>query len=190
MHQLQEQNLNVLLTSIFDTIQDEVTNLAVKSQDDYVYAFWLSNTYELLSIASSIPKAKSKDMKIAMDHVLKNLKDLQLELYYGWIDDIKKRIKVMTVPAVLENQSLAGYKVKEDTSLWGSISSMIPTGYQYTIHQLLDFLTPISKTMKAYYMEESIQRQLFTELIRFVGVTAFNQLLSRKSLCNEKRGII
>jgi len=43
--------------------------------------------------------------------------------------------------------------------------------------------------MKAYYLEDSIITQTVTELLRLVGVTAFNDLLMRRNFLSWKRGL-
>jgi myosin-5 len=43
--------------------------------------------------------------------------------------------------------------------------------------------------MKAYYLEDSIVTQTVTELLRLVGVTAFNDLLMRRNFLSWKRGL-
>lgn len=82
----------------------------------------------------------------------------------------------MIVPAVIENQTLPGYVCKQGGGLWGKWSARSPAS-QYTIDQLLNFVTKLSKTMRCYYMEDMMGRQILTELLRYVGVSAFNHLL-------------
>jgi myosin-5 len=43
--------------------------------------------------------------------------------------------------------------------------------------------------MKSYYLEDSIVTQTVTELLRLVGVTAFNDLLMRRNFLSWKRGL-
>jgi myosin-5 len=43
--------------------------------------------------------------------------------------------------------------------------------------------------MKAFYLEDSIITQTITELLRLVGVTAFNDLLMRRNFLSWKRGL-
>jgi myosin-5 len=43
--------------------------------------------------------------------------------------------------------------------------------------------------MKSYYLESSIITQTVTELLRLVGVTAFNDLLMRRNFLSWKRGL-
>ena len=54
---------------------------------------------------------------------------------------------------------------------------------------LLSLLNNVFKAMKAYYLEDSIITQTITELLRLVGVTAFNDLLMRRNFLSWKRGL-
>jgi myosin-5 len=110
------------------------------------------------------------------------------DLYHGWIKELKKRIGNMIVPAVIENQSLPGYICKQSGGLWGRWGRT-SVGTQYTIEQLLNVLSKLSKTMRCYYMEDAMTRQILTELMRVIGVASFNHLLMRKNFCTWKRGI-
>ena len=54
---------------------------------------------------------------------------------------------------------------------------------------LLSLLNNVYKAMKAFYLEDSIITQTVTELLRLVGVTAFNDLLMRRNFLSWKRGL-
>jgi myosin V len=171
----------------------------MKFEDDYVSAFWLSNTYELISLVKTLrdtlrsPASANQDDEHSALAVLaqlrSNLELLLIEIYQGWIKELKKRLLIMIVPAVLENQSLPGYICKEGGGLWGKWSARSPAS-QYTLDQLLNFISKLSKTMRCYYIEDTMSRQILTELLRYIGVSAFNHLLTRKNLCTWKRGIL
>lgn len=170
----------------------------MKFEDDYVSAFWLSNSYELMSVMKTArlklprPSLANQDDENSASAVLATCsKDLQLvmaEIYYGWIKEFKKRLTNMIVPAVIENQSLPGYICKQSGGLWSQWAPKASTSAQFTIDQLLNFLSKLSKTMRCYYMEESMSRQILTELVRVIGISAFNHLLMRKNFCTWKRG--
>lgn len=171
----------------------------MKFEDDYVSAFWLSNNYELISLIKTArtdlprPSQSNQDDENSAIAVLAgvnaDLKSVMSEIYYGWIREFKKRLANMIVPAVIENQSLPGYICKQSGGLWSQWSSKSSTTSQFTIDQLINFLSKLSKTMRCYYMEESMSRQILTELMRVIGVSAFNHLLMRKNFCTWKRGV-
>ena len=72
------------------------------------------------------------------------------------------------IPAVIENQSLPGYICKQGGGIWSNWGKS-STATQFTVEQLLNFLSKLCKTTKCYYMEESMARQLLTELMRVIG---------------------
>ena len=177
----------------------------MKFEDDYVSAFWLSNCYELLCVVKSTQEKEAREAgrrriqggrrgsdttetERALEKVRTDLDYLLIEIYHGWIKELKKRLANMIVPAVIENQSLPGYICKQSGGLWGKWGKSSASS-QFTIEQLLNFLSKLSKTMRCYYMEDSMTRQILTELLRVIGVSAFNHLLMRKNFCTWKRGL-
>ncbi|KAJ3167106.1 Myosin type-2 heavy chain 1 [Geranomyces variabilis] len=190
------------MLAVMTNVMKAIQNLTMKFEDDYVSAFWLSNCYELLCVVRTTQEKErasqrrrnisgepgSGEAERALDKVRNDLDYLLIEIYHGWIKELKKRLANMIVPAVIENQSLPGYICKQSGGLWGKWGKSSSSG-QFTIEQLLNFLSKLSKTMRCYYMEESMARQILTELLRVVGVSAFNHLLMRKNFCTWKRGV-
>jgi myosin-5 len=170
----------------------------MKFEDDYISAFWISNTYELYSIVKTAreklprPSISNQDDEHSASAVLASiqneLKSVMLEIYNGWMKEFKKRLAHMIIPAIIENQSLPGYVCKQSGGIWSQWASKASTAAQFTNEQLLNFLSKLIKTLRCYYMESSITRQILTELIRVIGVSAFNHLLMRKNFCTWKRG--
>jgi myosin-5 len=196
LHYRMVDRMRELLGMVMKAIQQ----LTMKFEDDYVSAFWLSNNYELMSVIKTArarlprPSQSNQDDEHSASAVLavvnNDLKKVMLEIYSGWIKEFKKRLANMIVPAVIENQSLPGYICKQSGGLWSQWASKSSGQSQFTIDQLLNFLSKLSKTMRCYYMEESMSRQILTELLRVIGVSAFNHLLMRKNFCTWKRGSI
>lgn len=170
-------------------------------------SFWLSNAYELICIvknaqdreiryrqkqtAASASRANLFDNEAerALERIHAEIDFLIIELYMGWNKELRKRLQNMIVPAVIENQSLPGYICKQGGGLWGKWGKSA-TNPQFTIEHLLNVLSKLSKTMRSYYMEDSMTRQILTELLRVIGVAAFNHLLMRKNFCTWKRGML
>lgn len=177
----------------------------MKFEDDYVSGFWLSNCFELLCVVKTIQEkqAKIQNHKIvtreieqfsepseidrSLEKIRNDLDYLLIEIYHGWIKELKKRLTNMIVPAVIENQSLPGYICKQSGGLWGKWGKTAGAS-QFTIEQLLNFLSKLAKTMRCYYMEDTMTRQILTELLRVIGVSSFNHILMRKNFCTWKRG--
>ncbi|KAI9357068.1 P-loop containing nucleoside triphosphate hydrolase protein [Zopfochytrium polystomum] len=205
MIQLLQHDLAIRMQTLMSNVMKAIQTLTMKFEDDYVSAFWLSNCFELLSVVKSTQDKDAREQKSrrlqsgrrgsdaseserALDKVRNDLDYILIEIYHGWIKELKKRLTNMIVPAVIENQSLPGYICKQSGGIWskwGKTSS----ASTFTIEQLLNFLSKLSKTMRCYYMEESMTRQILTELLRVIGVSAFNHLLMRKNFCTWKRGV-
>ena len=83
----------------------------------------------------------------------------------------------MIIPAVVEYQYLKEYITRND-GLWNRIKSAATP--QYTIDQLLSYLSKISKLLKIYYMEETIATQILSHLVKLIGINSFNNLIMRK----------
>jgi len=60
---------------------------------------------------------------------------------------------------------------------------------KFGMHQLLDILDKVHQAMKVYYLEPAIMTQVVNELLKLVGVTAFNDLLMRRNFLSWKRGL-
>lgn len=176
----------------------------MKFEDDYVSGFWLSNCFELLCVVKTIQERQQQgqntkilhgsgqftngsDIDRALDKIRNDLDYLLIEIYHGWVKELKKRLANMIVPAVIENQSLPGYLCKQTGGLWGNWSKAA-AGSQFTIEQLLNFMSKLAKTMRCYYLEDSMSRQLLTELLRVIGISSFNHILMRRNFCTWKRG--
>ena len=124
----------------------------------------------------------------ALDRVRHDLDYLLIEIYHGWVKELKKRLNNMIVPAVIENQSLPGYICKQSGGIFARLG-YTPTTATFSIEQLLNFLSKLAKTMRCYYMEDTMARQLLTELVRVIGVSGFNHILVRKNFLTWKRGV-
>jgi len=94
----------------------------------------------------------------------------------------------MIIPAIIESQSLPGFVTNESNRFLGKLlqSNSTPA---FSMDNLLSLLNNVFKAMKAYYLEDSIITQTITELLRLVGVTAFNDLLMRRNFLSWKRGL-
>ena len=55
---------------------------------------------------------------------------------------------------------------------------------------ILNLLNKVWKSLKSYYMEDSVMQQAITELLKLIGVTSFNDLLMRRNFSSWKRGAL
>ncbi|WPG97890.1 myosin-2 [Acrodontium crateriforme] len=181
------------LANVMQSIQQDVMQ---HDGDEAVNpgAFWLSNVHEMLSfvfLAEDWYEAQKTD-NFEYDRLLEivkhDLESLEFNIYHTWMKVLKKKLHKMIVPAIIESQSLPGFVTNESNRFLGKLlqSSNAPA---FSMDNLLSLLNNVFKAMKAYYLEDSIITQTVTELLRLVGVTAFNDLLMRRNFLSWKRGL-
>lgn len=181
------------LANVMQSIQQEVMQ---HDGDEAVNpgAFWLSNVHEMLSfvfLAEDWYEAQKTD-NFEYDRLLEivkhDLESLEFNIYHTWMKVLKKKLHKMIVPAIIESQSLPGFVTNESSRFLGKLlqSSSAPA---FSMDNLLSLLNNVFKAMKSFYLEESIITQTVTELLRLVGVTAFNDLLMRRNFLSWKRGL-
>ena len=157
-------------------------------------AFWLSNVHEMLSFVFlaedwyEAQKTDNYEYDRLLEIVKHDLESLEFNIYHTWMKVLKKKLRKMIVPAIIESQSLPGFVTNESNRFLGKLlpSNNTPA---YSMDNLLSLLNNVFKAMKAYYLENSIITQTVTELLRLVGVTAFNDLLMRRNFLSWKRGL-
>jgi len=196
MQKLLNHGLLARLQVLSSKVMRSIQSLATRFEDDCVSCFWLSNTFELMCVLERIKLQEDggKRMNLlytngqdVLNKISNDLEYLLVELYHGWMKELKKRVSSMAVPAIIENQSLPNFFCNKSGGLWNKIKSAPQTSY--TIDQLLTSLSKISMVLRCYFMEESIARQILCELMRIMSVTAFNHLIMRKNFCTWKRGM-
>ncbi|KAJ4251792.1 Myosin type-2 heavy chain 1 [Fusarium falciforme] len=157
-------------------------------------AFWLSNVHEMLSFVFlaedwyEAQKSDNYEYDRLLEIVKHDLESLEFNIYHTWMKVLKKKLHKMIIPAIIESQSLPGFVTNESSRFLGKLlqSNSTPA---YSMDNLLSLLNSVFRAMKAYYLEDSIITQTITELLRLVGVTAFNDLLMRRNFLSWKRGL-
>ena len=157
-------------------------------------AFWLSNVHEMLSFVFlaedwyETQKTDNFEYDRLLEIVKHDLESLEFNIYHTWMKFLKKKLHKMIVPAIIESQSLPGFVTNENNRFLGKLlqGNNAP---QYNMDHLLSLLNNVFKAMKSFYLEDSIVTQAVTELLRLVGVTAFNDLLMRRNFLSWKRGL-
>ncbi|THY83812.1 class V myosin [Aureobasidium pullulans] len=181
------------LANVMQSIQQEVMQ---HDGDEAVNpgAFWLSNVHEMLSfvfLAEDWYEAQKTD-NFEYDRLLEivkhDLESLEFNIYHTWMKVLKKKLQKMIVPAIIESQSLPGFVTNESNRFLGKLlqSNNTPA---FSMDNLLSLLNNVFKAMKAFYLEDFIINQTITELLKLVGVTAFNDLLMRRNFLSWKRGL-
>ena len=181
------------LANVMQSVQQEVMQ---HDGEDAINpgAFWLSNVHEMLSFVFlaedwyEAQKTDNYEYDRLLEIVKHDLESLEFNIYHTWMKVLKKKLQKMIVPAIIESQSLPGFVTSESNRFLGKLlqSNNTPA---YSMDNLLSLLNSAFKAMKAYYLEDSIITQTLTELLRLVGVTAFNDLLMRRNFLSWKRGL-
>lgn len=181
------------LANVMSSIQQEVMQ---QENDDAITpgAFWLSNVHEILSFVFlaedwyEAQKDENYEYARLLEIVKHDLESLEFNIYHTWMKGLKKKLQKMIVPAIIESQSLPGFVTNESNRFLGKLlqSSNAPA---FSMDNLLSLMNNVFKAMKVFYLEETIVGQAVTELLRLVGVTAFNDLLMRRNFLSWKRGL-
>ncbi|KAH9909819.1 putative myosin MYO2 [Xylariomycetidae sp. FL2044] len=181
------------LANVMQSIQQEVMQ---HDSEDAINpgAFWLSNVHEMLSFVFlaedwyEAQKTDNYEYDRLLEIVKHDLESLEFNIYHTWMKILKKKLQKMIIPAIIESQSLPGFVTNESNRFLGKLlqTSSAPA---YSMDNLLSLLNNVFRAMKAYYLEDSIITQTVTELLRLVGVTAFNDLLMRRNFLSWKRGL-
>ncbi|CAO3584909.1 unnamed protein product [Absidia cylindrospora] len=185
-----------LLYSVMDAIQKQCQGFA--GEEAIVpCAFWLTNTHELFSLICRAEENWEHDFQglsewhgfeklvTAIKYEIQCLED---NIFHIWMKEAKKRLSKMVVPAVIENQSLPGFVTADSGRFFNKFLSG-SSQPSFSMDELLHFLNKIYRTMKCYYLEPSIATQILTEILKMIGVSAFNDLLMRKNFASWKRAM-
>ncbi|KAJ2808638.1 Myosin type-2 heavy chain 1, partial [Coemansia guatemalensis] len=161
---------------------------------DYTSAFWLSNVFELLSIIkTSMTEHQSaakdyEDSERAMNDGMQYLESLLSDIYFGWIKDMQKRFVKLIIPGVVESEALPGFTAS-DSGFFNRLMGTAPRESTVKIENVLSFFNHIWRTMEFYFVDPAIMRQIMSELLCLIGVTAFNNIIMRRNFCSWKRGM-
>jgi myosin-5 len=120
--------------------------------------------------------------------VKSDLDSLEYNIYHSWMVETKKRLSKMIIPALIETQSLPGFIISEGAGRLFNRLLNTNTTPAYNMDDVLNLLNKVLKSLKCFFMEESVIQQVVTELLKLVGVTSFNDLLMRRNFCSWKRG--
>jgi len=119
-----------------------------------------------------------------------DLDSLEYNIYHTWMLETKKKLSKMVIPALIESQSLPGFTTSDGGSkLFNRILNNTSSQPAYSMDDILNLLNKVWKSLKSYYMEESVVQQVVTELLKLIGTTSFNDLLMRRNFSSWKRGM-
>ncbi|KAG1047830.1 hypothetical protein G6F43_009746 [Rhizopus delemar] len=190
-----------LLFSAMDSIQKQF--LSFTDEDAVVpCTFWLTNVHELLSLIIILQQElgpefyqdkrktiSGSEFNKLVDNIKFELQCLEDNIYHAWMKEIKKHLSKMVITAVVEGQSLPGFVTNDSGGRFFNKILIGSSHQNYSMDDLLNFLNKVHRSMKCYYIEQSVATQVLTELLKLIGVTAFNNLLMRKNFCSWKRAM-
>ncbi|KAG1903979.1 myosin 5 [Suillus fuscotomentosus] len=192
------------LANIMESIQAHV--MSFSGEDSIIPGiYWLSNVHEMLSFIyvaesdmlqgigpgeeNAVREFDWNDYERLVTVVKHDLGSLEYNIYHTWMLETKKRLAKMVVPALIESQSLPGFTTSDGGGRL--FNRLLNTNSQpaYSMDDILNLLNMVWKSLKSYYMEDSVVQQVMAELLKLVGVTSFNDLLMRRNFSSWKRAM-
>ncbi|ODQ64492.1 hypothetical protein NADFUDRAFT_52130 [Nadsonia fulvescens var. elongata DSM 6958] len=164
-------------------------------------SFWISNVHEMLSfvvlaetnmvhnevLLSEMGAFEFEQYGRLLALVKLDLENLEFNIYHTLMKELKKLLDKVIVPAVITTQSLPGFITSENTRF---LTKMFNRESQaYTMDDVLSVFNKVHKAMTAYHLEPDFIRQPILELLKLVGVKAFNDLIMRRNFLSWKRGL-
>ncbi|GBE82549.1 Myosin-2A [Sparassis crispa] len=192
------------LANVMQTIQSHVMSFA--GEDSIVPGvFWLSNVHEMLSFIyvaesdmlqgigpgeeNAVRPFEWADYERLVSVVKHDLDSLEYNIYHTWMLETKKRLSKMVIPALIESQSLPGFTTTDGGGRLFNRLLNSNTQPAYSMDDILNLFNKVWKSLKSYYMEESVVQQVVTDLLKLIGVTSFNDLLMRRNFSSWKRAM-
>ena len=112
------------------------------------------------------------------------LQYVQDSIYNHWVSELKKQLQRVVIPAVIESQTLPGF-----ISNSGTTSSLMPgQATPINMDDLLSVLNKAYEIMQGYEMYPLVMEQVMNELLKYIEVNAFNDLVMRRNFNSWKRG--
>ncbi|KAG6861754.1 hypothetical protein C0995_012759 [Termitomyces sp. Mi166 len=192
------------LANVMQTIQGHV--MSFNGEDAIIPGiFWLSNVHEMLSFIcvaesdmlqgigpgeeNAVRPFDWNDYERLVSVVKHDLDSLEYNIYHTWMLETKKKLHKMVIPALIESQSLPGFTTSDGGGRLFNRILNANSHPAYNMDDILNLLNKVWKSLKSYYMEESVVHQAITELLRLIGVTSFNDLLMRRNFSSWKRAM-
>ncbi|KAI8065844.1 P-loop containing nucleoside triphosphate hydrolase protein [Gongronella butleri] len=194
-----------ILFNVMDSIQKQC--LGFTGEEAIIPCiYWLSNVHELLSMVCTAEQRKQQqwlvqgsrrqqqphqtsawnDFEKLAETIKFELQCLEDNIFHAAMKELKKYLSKMVISAVIEQQSLPGFATTDSSRLY---NRFLRTEKTYTMDNLLNLLNKVWRSMKCYALEASVSMQVLTELLKLIGVTAFNDLLMRKNFSSWKRAM-
>ncbi|KAI9264361.1 P-loop containing nucleoside triphosphate hydrolase protein [Phascolomyces articulosus] len=184
------------LFAIMEAIEKKCLDLVGEPTTE-TCAYWLINAHELLSVISASESdiersAKQSESDSRWHEIEKIAASMKYELQYvqdgiynHCVSELKKQLQRVVVPAIVESQSLPGF-----ISNSGTTSSLMPgQATPIAMDDLLAILNKAYEAMQGYEMNPLVTEQVMNELLKYIQVTAFNDLIMRRNFNSWKRAM-
>ncbi|ODQ64184.1 hypothetical protein NADFUDRAFT_79749 [Nadsonia fulvescens var. elongata DSM 6958] len=166
-------------------------------------AFWISNVHEILSFVSLAEENMLDNESLLSEMgeyefgqygrllalVKMDLEHLEFNIYHAWMKELKTLMDKMIIPAVIVSQALPGFITSEGSRFPKMPQIFSREPLTFTMDDMLSLLNKVYKAMRTYFLEPDFMRQPIMELLKLVGVKAFNDLMMRRNFLSWKRGL-
>ncbi|KIM48957.1 hypothetical protein M413DRAFT_438132 [Hebeloma cylindrosporum] len=192
------------LANVMQTIQAHV--MSFTGEDAIIPGiYWLSNVHEMLSFIcvaesdmlqgigpgeeNAVRSFDWNDYERLVSVVKHDLDSLEYNIYHTWMLETKKKLSKMVIPALIESQSLPGVTTSDGGGRL--FNRLLNSNSQpaFSMDDILNLLNKVWKSLKSYYLEDSVVQQVITELLKLIGVASFNDLLMRRNFSSWKRAM-
>ncbi|KAI8145900.1 P-loop containing nucleoside triphosphate hydrolase protein [Fennellomyces sp. T-0311] len=182
------------LFAIMEAIEKQCLSF-VGEKSNEACAYWLINAHELLSVInaseSDIERSTQRqESEVRWHEIEKIIASMKYELQYvqdsiynHWVSELKKQLQRVVVPAIIESQSLPGFVSNNSSSLMPGQTAPV------TMDDLLSVLHKAYEIMKGYEVHPLVVEQVMNELLKYIEVTAFNDLIMRRNFNSWKRAM-
>lgn len=120
-----------------------------------------------------------------MDQVVNKVKyelqRLQVDLFGQVMKGIHIKLNKMAIPAVIESQSLPGFLATDSGRMFSNQAA-------FTMDDLVRYFEHMMTLLGHYQLETSTKEQVVNEMVKYIGVSCFNDMLVRRNYNSWKRG--
>lgn len=186
--------------SILRAIQDKVVKLPI---DQILVAtpFWLSNLHQLYSFISLVEynlhnqnnenmSDLEREQYMQLTQLAKNdVSSAIFNIYFVYMRDVKKHIYKWIVPAVVEAQSIPGFKTETPKRMLGFFPTKGESEMDRDMDRLIMFLNKMHLSLSSYYLEDGYVHAPLMETLSLIAVRSFNDMIMRQHFLSWKRGV-
>ncbi|KAI8343918.1 P-loop containing nucleoside triphosphate hydrolase protein [Chlamydoabsidia padenii] len=173
---------------IFATIDVIRKHCQEKSGDNALalHLYWLTNIHELLSLVCITEPFKTSTHQQAVDRLVNKIKyelqQLQVNLFGQIVKEARVKLNKMVIPAVIESQSLPGFLATDAGRMFSSQAA-------YSMDDMIQYFDHMMGLLEQYQLETSTKEQVINEMIKYIGVSCFNDILGRRNYNSWKRAM-